>query len=126
VFNWWAALRRYSHFMEGHNTPLASAQLDGNLVKLIRAAMALPNTAIHVLSDHGGVPRDLPLSVLFLPKTFLNDNPDAAEALRVNQHQYPLRSCEKICRLHPIDSSAVYTDWKSGHAFSATNTCVVL
>ena len=78
----------YAHFMEGHNAPLATAQLDKNLVKLTRAAMALPNTAILVASDHGGLPRDLPLSALFLPKKFLADNPAAAEALRANQHQY--------------------------------------
>ena len=49
--------------------------------------MGLPNTAILVASDHGGLPRDLPLSALFLPETFLAENADAAEALRANQHQ---------------------------------------
>lgn len=74
--------------MEGHNAPEAAAQLDANLVRLVRAAMALPRTAVYVGSDHGGVPRDLPLSTLFLPRDVLGERPDVLAALQANQHQY--------------------------------------
>jgi|EP01043_Picozoa_sp_COSAG02_P002814 hypothetical protein len=78
----------YAHFMEGHNAPEAAAQLDANLVRLVRRAMALPHTAVYVASDHGGVPRDLPLSALFLPRDLLEQHPDLSMALEANQHQY--------------------------------------
>jgi hypothetical protein len=79
----------YAHFMEGHNAPEAAAQLDENLVKVVRAAMAQPRTAVYVASDHGGLPRDLPLSALFLPRAgFLSEHVEVGEALRSNQHQY--------------------------------------
>eukprot|EP01043_Picozoa_sp_COSAG02_P010303 COSAG02_NODE_359_length_23842_cov_22.550011_18_plen_348_part_00 len=78
----------YAHFMEGHNAPEAAAQLDANLVRLVRTAMTLPHTAVYVASDHGGVPRDLPLSTLFLPRDVLEQRPDLLVALQANQHQY--------------------------------------
>ena len=78
----------YAHFIEGHNAPEATAQLDVNLVRLVRSAMSLPHTAVYVASDHGGVPRDLPLAALFLPKEFLVQHADVSAALRANQHQY--------------------------------------
>ena len=90
----------YAHFMEGHNAPEATAQLDANLARLVRAAMALPHTAVYVASDHGGVPRDLPLSALFLPQDFLRQHADVATALQANQHQYTTHYDMRITLRH--------------------------
>ena len=78
----------YAHFLEGHHDSVATAQLDENLHKLITTAMQIPNTAVHLASDHGGVPRDLPLSALLLPTSLLKAHPDVLASLSANQHKY--------------------------------------